>query len=127
MNTRSKMDTGDEIPLEDHRYFSARLDHLEQQNPATLLYHLENGTLTLHLRELTARAMQVKASLIVNQNLPEDQAEELIMNQMVADPHEQSQLYIASSRMKLRTLLERYRRILPELPRTYQSQSETTE
>jgi hypothetical protein len=121
------MDTSDEISLEDHRYFAARLEHLEQQNPATLLHHLENGTLTLHLRELTARAMQSKAKLIMNHKLPEDQADELILNQMVADPHEQSQLYIASSRMKLRTLLERYRKTLSYLPRTYLSENEITE
>ena len=121
------MDTSDEIPLEDHRYFRARLNHLEQQNPAALLHHLQDGTLTTHLRELTARAMQAEANLVINQKLPVDQAGELIMSQMVADPQEQSQLYIPASRMKLRTLLERYRRALPDLPRTYQSQNETTE
>jgi len=121
------MDTSDEISLEDHRYFAAKLDHLEQQNPATLLQHLENGTLTLHLRELTARAMGAKARLIINHKLPEDQADELILNQMVADPHEQSQLYIPSSRMKLRTLLEQYRMALPDLPKTYLSENEITE
>ena len=121
------MDTNDEIPLEDHRYFMARLDHLEQQNPAALLYHLAEGTLTTHLRELTARAMQAKAILVFKQKLPLDQADELIMNQMVADPQEQSQLYIPASRVKLRKLLEHYRRKLPDLPRTYPTESETTE
>ena len=121
------MDTNDEIPLEEHQYFSARLDHLETQHPAALLHHLENGTLTTHLRELTARAMQAKAILVIHQNLPVDQADELIMNQMVADPQEQSQLYIPTSRAKLRTLLERYRRALPDLPKTYPSKSEITE
>jgi hypothetical protein len=121
------MDTSDEIPLEDHRYFAARLDHLEQQNPAALLHHLADGTLTMHLRELTARAMQAKAILVFNQKFPLDQADELIMNQMVADPQEQSQLYIPASRVKLRKLLERYRRALPDLPRTYPSESETIE
>ena len=46
------MDTNDEIPLEDHRYFRARLDHLETQNPAALLNHLEDETLTHHLRSV---------------------------------------------------------------------------
>jgi hypothetical protein len=50
------MDTSDEIPLEDHRYFRARLDHLESRHPAALLSHLEQGTLTEHLREVTGRA-----------------------------------------------------------------------
>jgi len=120
------MDTNDEISLEDHRYFLARLDHLEQQNPAALLHHLAHGTLTMHLREVTARAMQAKANLVIEQNVPEDRADELIMSQVVADPLENSQLYIPASRMKLRTLLEKYRRTLPDLPRTYPSESETT-
>jgi len=70
------MDTSDEIPLEDHRYFSARLDHLEQQNPASLLNHLANGTLTQHLREVAMRGMQAKAELVFNQKMPTDQADE---------------------------------------------------
>ncbi len=120
------MDTTDEIPLEEHRFFLARLDHLESQNPAALLSHLEQGTLTQHLRDVTMRAMQAKADLVFIQNLPVDQVDEMVMQQVVADPQEQSQLYIPASRMKLRTLLERYRRTLPDLPRTYQSQSEIT-
>jgi hypothetical protein len=121
------MNTNDEIPLEDHRFFLARLDHLEQQNPAALLHHLESGTLTMHLREVIARAMQAKADLVINQKLPVDQADELVMNQIVADPRELSQLYIPTSRMKLRTLLERYRKTLSYLPRTYLSENEITE
>jgi hypothetical protein len=121
------MDTNDEIPLEDHRYFSARLDHLETQHPAELLYHLEHGTLTTHLRELTARAMQARAVLVMSRHLPAESADELILHQVVADPREQSQLYIPASRAKLRRLLDEYRRTLRELPRTYQSQSETIE
>ena len=121
------MDTKDEIPLEDHRFFLARLNHLEQQNPAALLHHLENGTLTMHLREVIARAMQAKADLVINQKLPVDQADEIVMNQIVADPEELSQLYIPTSRTKLRTLLERYRKTLSYLPRTYLSENEITE
>ena len=80
------MDTSDEIPLEDHRYFRARLDHLEMLHPMALLAFLEAGTLTLHLREVTGRGMQAKAELTFNQNVPEDQADELVMSQVVADP-----------------------------------------
>jgi hypothetical protein len=121
------MDTSDEIPLEEHRYFCARLDHLEAQNPAALLNHLEMGTLTQHLREVTGRAMQAKANLVFNENMPADQADEMVMNQVVADPKERSSLDSSASRMKLRTLLDQYKAGLPDLPRTYQSQSETTE
>jgi hypothetical protein len=120
-------DTNDEIPLEDHRYFRARLDHLETQNPAALLNHLEKGTLTEHLREVAGRGMQTKANLVINHKVPEDQADELVMSQVVADPEEQSRLDNPISRMKLRTLLYRYEATLPDLPRTYQSGSETTE
>jgi len=127
MDTTDTMDTSDEIPLEDHRYFSARLDHLENQNPATLLTLLESGTLTEHLRIVTGWAMQVKAKLVFNQNLPEDQADEMVMSQVVADPAEQSRLTNRTSRMKLRTLLDQYKAALPHLPRTYQSQNEITE
>jgi hypothetical protein len=121
------MDTNDEIPLEQHRYFWTRLAHLEGQNPAALLNHLERGTLTDHLRDVTMRAMQAKAKLVFNQNLPEDQADELVVNQLVADPEEQSELYFPASRMKLRTLLQQYQRALPHLSQTYPSQSETIE
>ena len=121
------MSTSDEIPLENHQYFFARLDHLEQRHPVALLHHLESGTLTTHLRELTARAMRTRANLIFKQQLPIDQANELILNQMIADPQEQSQLYIPTSRTKLRMLLEQYRRRLPDLPKTYQSENEITE
>jgi hypothetical protein len=121
------MDTNDEIPLEEHQYFSARLDHLETQHPAALLHHLEHGTLTTHLREVTARAMQARASLVMSRQLPVDQADELILNQMVADPDEQSQLYVPASRLRLRRLLDQYRQMLHDLPRTYPSQSETIE
>ena len=120
------MDTSDEIPLEDHRYFRARLDHLETQSPAALLNYLEKGTLTDHLREVTGRAMQAKANLVMNDILPESQADEMVMSQVVADPQEQSRLN-SGNRMKLRILLDRYHADLPNLPRTYQSQSEIIE
>ncbi len=87
-DTRNTMDTSDEIPLEDHRYFQARLNHLETRHPAVLLNHLETGTLTEHLRELVLRALQTKADLVINKNIPEDQADELVMIQIVADPEE---------------------------------------
>ena len=121
------MDTTDEIPLEDHRYFRARLDHLESRHPVALLSLLEQGTLTEHLRDVTGRAMQAKANLVINHNLPEDQADEMVMNQVVADPKEQSQLYIPASRVKLRRLLDQYKTKLHDLPRTYQSERETIE
>ena len=121
------MDTSDEIPLEDHRYFQARLNHLENQNPVALLYYLEQATLTQHLREMTGQAMQARASLVFDRNTPEDQADELVMNQVVADPAEWSRLNDPASRMRLRTLLDRYKAALTSLPRTYQSQSEITE
>ena len=121
------MDTSDEIPLEDHRYFQARLEHLESQHPAALLSHLENGTLTEHLRDVTGRGMQAKANLVFNKKLPENQADEMVMNQVVADPQERSRLNDSASRMRLRSLLDQYKAALPTLPRTYQSESETTE
>lgn len=121
------MDTSDEIPVEDHRYFRARLDHLEVQDSAALLNHLEQGTLTRHLREVTGQAMQARASLVFERNMPEDQADELVLNQIVADPAERSRLHDPASRTKLRTLLDRYKAGMPSLPRTYQSQSEITE
>ncbi|HET6249667.1 MAG TPA: hypothetical protein VFE47_18405 [Tepidisphaeraceae bacterium] len=74
------MTANDEIPLEDHRYFHARLEHLQSQNPAALLIHLKCRTLTGHLREVTARAMQARAELVMNQNLPVDQADEMVMH-----------------------------------------------
>ena len=120
------MDRSDEIPLEDHRYFRARLDHLENQHPAALLFHLETETLTEHLRDVTGRGMQAKAKLSLYENMAEDQADELVMNQLVADPEEQSRLDDSASRMKLRSLLDRYKASMSGLPRTYQSESETT-
>lgn len=121
------METNDEIPLEDHRYFRARLDHLAAHNPAALLNHLEKRTVTEHLREVTWRGMQAKANLVINHQMPEDQADELVMCQIVADPQEQSRLDNPTSRTKLRILLDRYKAALPDLPKTYQSQSETIE
>jgi hypothetical protein len=120
------MDTSDEIPLEDHRYFRARLDHLECQHPMALLTHLQQGTLTKHLRDVTGRGMQAKANLVINQNMPVDQAEELVMKQLIADSQEQSRVDDPASRTILRWLLGRYRAAMPGFPRTYQSESETT-
>lgn len=121
------MDTRDEIPLENHKYFQGRLDHLVNRHPTVLLNHLEQGTLTEHLREVTARAMQAKANLVINHKLPETLADELVMSQVVADPEELSRLEHPISRMKLRMLLDHYTAALPNLPRTYLSQSETIE
>jgi hypothetical protein len=121
------MDTTDEIPLEDHRYFLARLDHLESRHPAALLSHLELGTLTEHLRGVTGRAMQANAKLVFNQNLREDQADEIVRNQLVADPQERSELNHPMDRLKLRLLLDPYKEALHNLPRTYLSESETIE
>jgi hypothetical protein len=121
------MDTTDEIPLEDHRYFRARLDHLESHHSAALLSHLERGTLTEHLRDVTARAMQAKANLVFNQKLPEDQANEMVMRQLIADPEEFSRIDDPMDRLKLRLLLEPYKEALSSLRRTYLSESETTE
>ena len=121
------MDTTDEIPLEDHRYFRASFDHLVSRHPAALLSHLEQGTLTEHLRDVTGRAMKAKANLVINENLPEDQADEMVMDQVVANPQELSRLEDAASRTKLRSLLEPYKAAMPYLRRTYQSESETSE
>lgn len=121
------MDTTDEIPLEDHRFFVTRLDHLESRHPAALLSHLEQGTLTEHLRAVTGRAMQTKADLVFNQKLSEEQADEIVMNQVVADPQEQSEVHDKMDRLKLRLLLDPYKKSLPDLPRTYQSENETIE
>ncbi len=121
------MDKADEIPLEDHRYFQARLGHLESRHSARLLGYLEDGTLTAHLRKVTCRAMRAVADLMFNKNLLQDQANELVMNQIVADPQEKSRLVDSKSRAKLRELLDQYRTGLPSLPRTYLSENETTE
>jgi len=120
------MDTTDEIAVEDHPYFQARLNHLESQHPVALLRHLEQDTLTQHLREITLRGMQTKAKLVCEENLPEDQANELVMYQIVADPAEESWLRDKRKRMKLRLLMDSYRMKLSTLPRSYQSQNETT-
>ena len=122
------MDTSDEIPVEEHRYFQARLDHLESRHPALLLNHLAEGTLTNHLRQVTMRAMQAKGSLVVYQNLPENQAEELVMEAIVTDPAEPfTPLRNGTERMEFWRLLADYKEQMPNLPRTYLSQSETME
>lgn len=121
------MDTSDEIALEDHRYFRARLDHLQSHHCAALLSHLERGTLTQHLREVTARAMRAKANLVFNRTLPEDRADEVVMSQLIADPAERSRIDHPTDRLKLQLLLEPYKEALCSLSRTYLSECETTE
>jgi hypothetical protein len=121
------MDTTDEIPLEDHRFFTVRLNHLESRHPAALLHLMGNGKLTDHLRQTTSRALQTLGDLVMNKNLPIDQAEEVVLNQIVADPREQSSLDDPKRRRMLKAFLDRYRAALPKFPRTYLSQSETTE
>ena len=121
------MNTMDEISLEEHRYFHARLSHLESRDPAALLNHLNNGTLTAHLRRVTSQAIRMLGDLVMNKNLPQDQADELVMNQIVADPKETSRLANPQKRATLARMLVRYQSELPLLPRTYLSQSETIE
>jgi hypothetical protein len=120
------MDTKDEVALEDHRYFRARLEHLEHRHPAGLLSLMEQRKLTDHLRKVTRRAMQALGELI-SQKLSFEQADEIVMNQIVADPMERSRLNDSFSRRKLRHLLNRYKDAIPKFTRTYLSQSETTE
>lgn len=121
------MDTTDEIPLEDHRYFRARLDHLVNRQPATLLCYLERGMLTVHLRDVTGRAIQAMGNLVINHHLSADQADEMVMQQIVADPQEPLNLLSdQASRTHFRALLLVYKTALPALPRTYLSQNETT-
>ena len=121
------MDTADEIPVEDHHYFRARLTHLENRQPVILLHHLENGTLTEHLRDVTSRAMQTMGNLVINHNLPVDQADEMVMHEIVANSQEPLRLLNdQASRIRLRSLLLVYKTALPALPRTYLSQNETT-
>src|SRR5437762_99734 len=119
------MDTNDEIPLEDHRYFLARLEHLEHRHPAGLLSLMEQRKLTEHLRDVTKRAMRALGELVIDKNLPLDRAEEIVMNQIVADPLERSRLNDPASRRKLRHLLNRYKDAIPNFNRTYLSQNET--
>lgn len=121
------METTDEIAIEDHPYFLARLNHLECLHPAALLNHLEVGTLTQHLRDVTAQAMEAKANLVFNQKAPEDQADEMVMNQIVADQKESSRIDDPRSEATLQKLLNHYRQKLPSLPRTYLSENEITE
>ncbi len=52
--------------------------------------------------------MQAKAELVFYQNLPEDQADELVMNEVVAEELESRRLEDPASRMKLRQLLDPY-------------------
>ncbi len=107
------MDTTDEIPLEDHRYFRARLEYLESRHPAVLLHHLQSGTLTEHLRDITGWAMQTKADLVISQKLPMDQADEIVTHQIVADPLAPlSLLSEPTSRHRLRGLLLVYKTAL---------------
>lgn len=121
------MDTFDEIPLEDHRFFRARLAHLESHQPKMLLDHLEKGTLTSHLRNRTSQAIKALGELVLNKQIPPDQAEELVMNQIVADPQEPvERLSDLASRRTLHLLLREYRKVMSMLPRTYQSQIEIT-
>src|SRR4051794_35750088 len=118
------MNTTDEIPLEDHYYFQARLDHLENRHPAMLLGYLEMGTLTEHLRGVTVRAMKARGNLVINRNMAENQADEMVMLQVVADPLEPlSLLRDQLSIIKLRSLLAAYRVAMRHLPRTYLSQN----
>lgn len=121
------MDTIDEIPLEEHRYFWARLEHLEHRNPAALLNLMEQRKLTEHLRSVTKRALRQFGELLLTKNLIPGEADELVMNQIIADPMERSQLHDSFSRRKLRHLLNRYKDAIPKFPRTYLSESETTE
>ena len=67
------------------------------------------------------------ADLVINQDLPRDNADEPAMNQIVADPREVSRLDNPESRRSLRTLLFRYRagdptpsQDLPEPERNHQ-------
>ncbi|HVV71919.1 MAG TPA: hypothetical protein VHI52_10530 [Verrucomicrobiae bacterium] len=121
------METTDEIALEDHRFFQARISHLERRHPVALLTFLEEKKLTAHLREVTVRAMRALGELTTHGAMRIDQAEELVMWQIVADPMEKSKLPGPMSRRKMRALLTRYQEQLPTLPRTYLSQNETTE
>lgn len=121
------MDMRDEVPLEDHRFFWARLEHLERRHPVALLTYMEKRKLTQHLRETTTRAMQALSELVINRHMPLDRAEELVMHQIVADPMERSRLPDSCSRKKMRYLLTRYKAAIPNFTRTYLSQNETTE
>jgi hypothetical protein len=121
------METSDEIPLEEHRFFWARLEHLEYRHPAALLALMEERKLTEHLRGVTRRAMIALSDLVIGKKMNLDQAEELVMTQIVADPLERSKLHDATSRKKLRLMLNRYKDAVPNFPRTYLSKSETTE
>ena len=128
LNRRRMMDSFDEIPLEDHHFFAARLAYLETHQPKTLLDHLENDSLTCHLREQTNRAMNALGELALRKQIPLDQAEELVMSQIVADAQAPVEpMNDPQARRKLQSLLQKYREAMPNLPRTYQSQLETTE
>ena len=121
------MDTNDEIAVEDHRFFRERLNHLQYRHPAMLLALLEERQLTLHLREVTAWAMRTLGELTMNQGLATNQAEELVLRLIVADPSEQSKVRDPVNRQRLRRLIRRYQESLPRLTRTYLSQNEITE
>ena len=122
------MDTFDEIPLEDHRFFATRLAYLETHQPKTLLDLLENGSLTAHLRETTSRAMKALGESMLNNQIPADQAEEIVMSQIVTEPREAAErLSNPQSRRKLHRLIREYRKGIQNLPRTYQSHLETIE
>ena len=71
--------------------------------------------------------MQAKANLVFKQKLPVDQADELVISQMIADPKELSRIEEPMDRLKLQLLLEPYKEVLPFLRRTYLSENETTE
>jgi len=117
------MDGNEGVPLEEHRYFWARLEHLEHRHPAGLLSLMEQRKLTDHLREVTRRALGALAEL-VRQGMSFEQADEIVMSQILADPRDRSRLNDSFKRRKLRHLLNRYKDAVPNFTRTYVKESE---
>jgi hypothetical protein len=95
--------------LKAHPYYRARLDHLESQNPRALLTHLENGTLSNHLLETADRAVQTEGNLVAKEKMEPESARELVMNQVVADPEEESNLN-SLDQSRMTNLLQKWKR-----------------
>ena len=85
MKLRTKPDRPREMSLEASPFFQARLEWLEG-HPTMLRPLIEKGNehLLNHLREITNRAEQAMAELLVKE-VPEDQAEERVLAEVVRD------------------------------------------
>jgi hypothetical protein len=125
MQYRTEAETENEVPLEENQYFRARLAHLLECEPRTLIALARTGRLLDHLRQTAVRGLQTHLRLLESGTPPDLVVERDISS--VADPRQGPAEVSSKIQEKAAQAFSRFNESLLNVSPTYVNWEEETE